>query len=222
MQGLPSPLRCLNRLSLYALCCSPLGPAETLGGIFLCSQLSPQQGCTIVAPHFERLIAPTPTESELRLRARRLRLAFDHVARPGLPLVGVGHSIGATMLLALAGAEIWMPSGRRLVFVSDPRPERLVLLTPAMAFFAAQGALDRIRTPILAWAGSKDLITPPSDVEALRQALASQAAVDVRVVEDAGHFSFMNEPPPHTVEPLREREAFLARLAEEVCQFVLG
>jgi len=71
------------------------------------------RGCTVVAPHFARLASPIPTEAELALRARRLQLALD-AAAPDLPAVGVGHSIGASTLLALAGAEMWTLSGRRV------------------------------------------------------------------------------------------------------------
>jgi hypothetical protein len=42
----------------------------------------------------------------------------------------------------------------------------------------------------------------------------------VRRIQGAGHFSFMNVPPPNTVEPLAEREQFLARLTSEICGFV--
>jgi pimeloyl-ACP methyl ester carboxylesterase len=179
-------------------------------------------GCTVVAPHFDRLIGPIPNDMDLRRRARRLKLALDYVARPGLPAAGVGHSIGATMLLTLVGAEIWMPQGHRLSVVSDPRLTKLALLTPATGFFQAPGALDGVQTPIVAWAGTKDVITPPLQTEFLKRALARNVSIDVRIVEDAGHFSFMNEPPPHTVDTLRDRDAFLSGLADDVCQFVLS
>lgn len=68
--------------------------------------------CTVVAPHFERLVSPTPTNSDLLLRARRLRLALNSVWRPGRPVAAVGHSIGATILLSLAGGQIWPGRGR--------------------------------------------------------------------------------------------------------------
>jgi hypothetical protein len=34
-------------------------------------------GCSVAAPHFERPVSLFPTESDLLLRARRLRLALD-------------------------------------------------------------------------------------------------------------------------------------------------
>ncbi len=179
-------------------------------------------GCIVVAPHFERLASPVPSEHDLSLRARRLRLALDAVAPRGASVVGVGHSIGATMLLALAGGRLWLRAGHALDIAPDERLERLALFAPATGFFQAPGALDALRTPIVAWAGTADSITPPTQAEALREVLAPRVPVDVRVVEDAGHFSFMHAPPPQTTEPLADREGFLTQLTADVCRFVRG
>ncbi len=177
-------------------------------------------GCTIAAPHFERLLSSVPTEHELLLRACRLRLALDCVTRPGIPAAGVGHSIGTTMLLALAGAQVWTRAGQRLSVARDNRLDRLALLAPATDFFRAPGALEGVNVPILACAGTMDEITPPAQAEFLKDAMGDKAPVEVHLVEGAGHFSFMNEPPPRTMEPLPDRDAFLARLADRVCCFV--
>jgi hypothetical protein len=53
----------------------------------------------------------------------------------------------------------------------------------------------------------------------LRAAIDPRVPVDVRVVDGAGHFSFMNTPPPNTTEPLTDRSDVLARLTREVCAF---
>ena len=177
-------------------------------------------GCSVAAPHFERLVSLIPTESDLLLRARRLRLALDYVMRPGHPVAGVGHSIGATMLLALAGAQAWTRAGQCVSITPDKRFDRLVLLAPATDFFRVPGALDGVRLPILAWAGTKDEITPPAQAEFLNNAIKAPATVEVHIVESAGHFTFMNDPPPHTTDPLPNRDAFLADLAGTVCRFV--
>ncbi len=179
------------------------------------------RGCTVVAPHFARLASPIPTDVELELRARRLHLALAAVA-PELPAAGVGHSIGAAMLLALAGAEMWTLSGRRVAVAPARRIERLVLLAPATGFFRAPGALEAVAAPILAWAGSEDAITPPAHAELLARALGGRIHVDVRIANGAGHFSFMNVPPPSTSEPLANRDAFLADVTTEICRFVAG
>jgi fermentation-respiration switch protein FrsA (DUF1100 family) len=176
----------------------------------------------VVAPHFERLTGPAPHDAELALRGRRLRLALDHLAGPDLPAAGVGHSIGATLLLALAGARAWTRAGQPVPVEPDPRLDRLALLAPATDFFRPPQALDAVRTPILAFTGTRDEITPPRQALLLQEALAGRAPVEVREVEGAGHFSFMNVPPRHAVEPLPDREAFLADLAEDVCRFVMS
>lgn len=179
-------------------------------------------GCTVVAPHFARLASPFPSQADLLLRARRLRLALDAVARPGLPAAGVGHSIGAAVLLALAGGQIWLRPDGPLSIAPDARIDRLALLAPATGFFRAPAALDAVRASILAWAGTSDAITPPRDAQFLATTLGARIPVTVRLIEGAGHFSFMDSPPPHTAEPLPDRDAFLAELRTDVIRFVTG
>jgi pimeloyl-ACP methyl ester carboxylesterase len=177
-------------------------------------------GCSVVAPHFGRLVASSPTGNDLLLRARRLRLALDQVMRPGLPVAGVGHSIGATMLLALGGAQAWTRAGQCLSIAPDTRLGRLALLAPATDFFRAPGALDGVRLPILAWAGTRDEITPPAQTEFLKDMIEPSSPVEIHIVEGAGHFTFMNSPPPGTADPFPDRDAFLADLAETICRFI--
>ena len=124
------------------------------------------------------------------------------------------------MLLALAGAQTWTRAGQCVSIASDKRFGRLVLLAPATDFFRVPGALDGVRLPILAWAGTKDEITPPAQAEFLNDAIKAPAPVEVHIVEGAGHFTFMNHPPPQTTDPLPNRDAFLADLAGTVCQFI--
>lgn len=179
-------------------------------------------GCTVIAPHFERLTSPVPSETELTLRARRLSLALDAFAPIGTTVMGVGHSIGATTLVALAGGQILLGPGRRINIASDERLTRLALLAPPTGFFQAQGALDSVRVPILAWVGSEDHITPPTQTEWLAHAMKKWQAVDVRTTAGAGHFSFMDLPPPQTTEPLQNKQAFLTEYSSEVCKFLLS
>ncbi len=173
-------------------------------------------GCSVVAPHFPFLTALMPMEQDLVPRARRLRLAIDSVAQPGLAVVGVGHSIGATMLLALAGAHVWPYMRPRLEIEPDARLARLALLAPAMDLFHPADALDRVHIPIAAWAGTRDEHTPPARLARLER---TRAPVKLHVCEGAGHFSFMDTPPPNTIEPLADREAFLRALSDAVAQF---
>lgn len=179
-------------------------------------------GCTVVAPHFERLASPVPREADLALRARRLSLALDAFIQPGATVTGVGHSIGAATLVALAGAQMWLGPGRRVNIAPDSRLTRLALLASPTGFFQAPGALDAVRVPILAWVGSEDSITPPAQTEWLAHAMRDWQTVDVRVTDGAGHFSFMDLLPPQTTEPLLNKQAFLREHSSEVCKFVVG
>jgi len=181
-----------------------------------------ESGCTVVAPHFERLTSRTPDEVDLTLRARRLSLALDAFVRPGTTTVGVGHSIGAATLVALAGAQMWVWPGRRVNITLDNRLTRLALLAPPTGFFQLPGALDAVGVPILAWVGSEDDITPAAQTQWLARALRDKQTVDVRVAAGAGHFSFMDLPPPQTTEPLLNKEAFLREYSSEVCRFLFG
>ena len=125
------------------------------------------------------------------------------------------------MLLALAGARAWMSASDQPLPISDRIAfKRLVLLAPATGFFQAPFALDDLHVPLLVFAGTHDTTTRVAQAEYLKQTLAERVPVDLRVCEGAGHFSFMNLPPPQTVEPLADREAFLARIRDEACEYL--
>jgi len=179
-----------------------------------------QSGCTVVAPHFQRLATPTPTEDELILRARRISLTLDTFAKSGSIVVGIGHSIGAATLIALAGGQMWLGPGRRVNISADTRLNRIALLAPPIGFFQAPGALDAVKASISTWVGTEDDITPPSQSEWLAQAMHDSQAVNIHVVDGAGHFSFMDQIPPHAVEPLNNKQSFLQELSDELCKFV--
>jgi len=181
-----------------------------------------ESGCTVVAPHFERLTSLFPGEADLTLRARRLSLALDAFVQPGAAVAGVGHSIGATTLVAMAGAQMWLVPGRCVNVAPDDRLTRLALLASPTGFFQLPGALDAVRVPMLAWVGSEDDITPVAQTEWLAHALRDRQTVDVRITSGAGHFSFMDLPPPQTTEPLPNKQAFLREYSSEVCKFVVG
>lgn len=180
-----------------------------------------ESGCAVVAPHFQRLASSQPTPAELELRVRRLQLALDAVAPGGQAVAGVGHSIGASALLALAGGEIWLGPENRLQLPVIDRLDRLVLLAPATGFFLGPGALDAVNTPILAWSGTDDVITPPAQCEMLVRALGDRALVEVRSTPGAGHFAFMHSPPPHVEKSPLDHQRFLAELSAQVTDFVL-
>lgn len=177
-----------------------------------------EKGHAIVAPHFAR-IGPAVDEAHLRLRARRLTQALEAFVPGERRAVGVGHSIGATTLLALSGAVPWLGPGRPVAIEPLARLSALALLAPTTGFFRAPGALDGVAVALYVHAGTADTITPPVHAELLRDGLAGRASVELRVTEGAGHFSFMHAPPPGTLEPLADRDGFLAALEREVVAF---
>jgi pimeloyl-ACP methyl ester carboxylesterase len=178
------------------------------------------RGALVVAPHFEMLESPVPTKAELMERGRRLALAMHRYGLPDLPIGGVGHSIGAVVLLMLAGAAAVTLAGDPVIFTAERSFDRLVLMTPPTDFFRSPGALAPITIPLQVWVGGKDRITPPAQAGFLKAALAGRAHVDVRLVEDAGHFTFMNELPPGVTDSHPARGAFLQSLGDEVSRFL--
>jgi len=181
-----------------------------------------ENSCTVIAPYFERLMSPSPNASDLVHRARRLQIAFDQIADPNLPVVGIGHSIGATLLLAMAGGEMWMRVGERLPIKHEKRLKKLVLFTPPTGFFLAPSSLSAIQIPLQAWAGTLDSITPQNQIEVLKNNLPTQVSFDLHIIEGAGHFSFMNTLPPQMNDSMENREDFLKSLAVDVCRFTLA
>ena len=179
-----------------------------------------QSGCTVVAPHCQRLVSLAPTEEELMLRSRRISLTLNAFAKSGLTVVGIGHSIGAAMLIALAGGQMWLGPDGRVNITADTRLNRIALLAPPTGFFQAPGALDDVKIPISTWVGSDDDITPPSQSEWLAQEMHESHTVDIHVVDGAGHFSYMDQMPPHVSEPLEDKQSFLQELSDELCTFV--
>ncbi|HEX7308988.1 alpha/beta hydrolase family protein [Lentzea sp.] len=173
-------------------------------------------GCEVVAPRFERLAPGEPSTADLLKRPEGLVEALEGTSGD---VTVVGHSIGGWAALCLAGATPWGRGRKPLDVPRSPRVSRLVLFAPAAGWFVGPRALDGVDVPVLAYAGTKDTVTPPLQVEVLRKA---PGPVEIRVVPGAGHFSFMNTLPPHVPEdPDFDRPAFLDRLAAETAEFIL-
>ncbi|AQA13131.1 alpha/beta hydrolase family protein [Streptomyces malaysiensis] len=176
--------------------------------------------CQVIAPCFERFVAREATTAELLARPAGLVEALHRWAPEDASVVVVGHSIGGWAGLCLAGATPWGRDGRLLDVPREPRVGRLVLYAPAAGWFAAPGALDAITAPMLVFAGELDTITPVEQAVRLKGA---SAQVDLRVVPGAGHFSFMNTPPPGMVETEGfDRAQFLTDFAQATLEFVIA
>jgi pimeloyl-ACP methyl ester carboxylesterase len=176
--------------------------------------------CRIIAPCFERFDGANVTTTQLLARPVGLVEALHREAAPDATVVAVGHSIGGWAALCLAGATPWGRDGVPLDVPREPRVSRLVLYTPAAGWFAAPGSLDAVTAPMLVYAGGRDTVTPVEQVAHLKSA---PAEVDLRIVPEAGHFSFMNTPPPGKVDDDEfDRDQFLVELAQTTLEFVIG
>lgn len=177
-------------------------------------------GCTMVAPHFTLEASPVFEKEELDTRIRRLELALDGFVDVGKPIIGIGHSIGAVALLILAGGKARTLSGHHVISGSKWKFDRLVLFAPPADFFRHPDALKSVEVQMHIRTGGKDTVTPPAQALALREVLAKQTQVEFCLDEDAGHFTYMDELPPHVVDPQPDRNAFLSAWAEDVAQFI--
>lgn len=179
-----------------------------------------EAGIKVIAPHFEPLTSPYPSQDELLLRAKRLLLAMDTFSHATANICGVGHSIGATILLAMSGAQMWLGPGQPLDIPAEARLKNLALLAPATGFFQAPGALDRLSLPITVRVGSEDTVTPVAQAQFLAQAAPQTLPIQLIVDQGAGHFSYMDNGPPRIPEPLQDKAAFLIRYSREVSHFL--
>jgi pimeloyl-ACP methyl ester carboxylesterase len=178
------------------------------------------RGCTVIAPHFDMIASSIPSQEELASRVRRLEVALAGCAVAGRPLAGVGHSLGTVVLLTLAGGVAQTFSGGLVMARSRLDFDRLALLAPPTDFFRRPGALASVRVPIRIWVGAKDSITPPAQARFLQEALEGQAPIDIRLDQEAGHFTYMDEMPPYASDSHPDRSKFLAALAEDLGRFV--
>jgi predicted dienelactone hydrolase len=148
------------------------------------------------------------------------------------PAVGViGHSLGGFTALAVAGGRPTASGSETadgqpapVPVTPDGRVRAVVLLAPATPWFREPGALDGVRVPVLMLTGSADEHT---DAWHAGLVVDGVADVDARVVEGAGHFSFLSPfppeligPPPSLDPPGFDRVAFSGRMAREVAAFL--
>ena len=179
-----------------------------------------QKGCTIIAPHFEMMTSLTPTKKELDARIEILEIILRLYSHVHKSIVGIGHSIGGTLLIALAGGKALTNSGQHTAPNSIWKFERLALLAPPVDFFLHPGALQLVDTQIYMRTGGKDTVTPPSKALLLKHSFKKQGQIDFLLDEEAGHFSYMDELPPQTEDSQPNREVFLANLAMDIAQYI--
>ncbi len=183
------------------------------------------------------------TPQNLVARPRHLQLALDtllHDAHLGPALYPeavalIGHSMGGYAGLAAAGGQpaavgpAGAPGPAIPVPAADARVRALVLLAPALPWYAAPGSLRGVRVPLLVLAAEKDEYLPPAHSEQIMRGVPATTPLTLRVVPNAGHFSFLTPFPPQRVRPDFppsqdppgfDRPQFQAELAREVASFL--
>ena len=146
----------------------------------------------------------------------------------------VGHSLGGYTALAVAGGRPTAfgretPDGRPapVPVTPDDRVRAVVLLAPATPWFREPGSLADVRVPVLLFTGSEDEHTGAWHAGLVVDGVADPATVEARVVEGAGHFSFLSPfppelagPPPSVDPPGFDRDAFSERMVRDVAAFL--
>ncbi|QXV66878.1 alpha/beta hydrolase [Mucilaginibacter sp. 21P] len=180
------------------------------------------QGCTVIAPHFDLIPGHTPTKEQLDSRIRKLEIVLTKYLTPAaIPIIGIGHSIGATLLLALAGVKAMTFSGDLVETNFKSQFNGLVLLAPAVDFYLHPGALNTLNTGVYLRTGAKDTVTPPERTILFKNMLEEKHEVRFILDENAGHFSYMDQLPPNVEDIQPEREIFLSALASDVTEYIV-
>jgi predicted dienelactone hydrolase len=177
------------------------------------------------------------TYENLVNRPRHVGLTLDAVssdgrlgphARPDNAAI-IGHSMGGYTALALAGGKPWSREGQKVEVVPDPRVRALVLLAPGTPWYIPEGSLSDVTLPILMLTAEHDPYTPRWQAELVLDRVPDRSQVTWRIVENAGHFSFLSPFPPHmrnasflpSTDPEGfDREKFHERLPVEVLEFL--
>jgi predicted dienelactone hydrolase len=137
------------------------------------------------------------SQENLILRPKHLSLTIDkllasdyfgkHIDASRIAIYG--HSMGGYAALALSGGTPRNMDGSLIETVKDTRIGALVLAAPASGWFYR--GLENVDIPILLLAGEHDLITPKSVTDIIPNFVPDKNKVEYRIIENAGHFSFL-------------------------------
>ncbi|MDJ1504915.1 alpha/beta hydrolase family protein [Xanthocytophaga agilis] len=139
----------------------------------------------------------------------------------------IGHSMGGYTALAVAGGVPRTLEGERVDVTSNPRIKAIVLLAPGAGWF--KDSLSKVTIPILMFMAEHDPVTPAWNAEVVLASVPDSSQVIHKVVENAGHFSFLSPFPetmrrpdfrPSTDPPGFDREAFHKELPVVVLTFL--
>ncbi|WP_019615193.1 alpha/beta hydrolase family protein [Psychromonas ossibalaenae] len=172
----------------------------------------------------------------LTLRTRHIRLVTDTLlCDPELmecidsrQIFMIGHSMGGSTALAVAGAVPWSIERKQVEVVNDQRVKALVLFAPAAAWFQQPDSFNHVNLPILFFSAEHDTLTPYWQADLIKQNVKNPALITLKTVENAGHLSFL-APFPESMRnkyfsPSQDpdgfdREAFHEKLKTEVLNY---
>lgn len=183
-----------------------------------------EAGCWVIAPTFEFIPSMVPSHLDLHSRAQLMESVLNSATgSSALPLVGLGHSIGAVILLAMAGGTAHTLNDGPFTFASNHQFRQIALLAPVAEFFtypysSQSVALDEINADFRIWVGGKDGITPPAQMNVLTQKYPDRNRTIID--PDADHFTFMDNRPPNAHLDTHPRPAaYREALAGQIVSF---
>jgi predicted dienelactone hydrolase len=107
----------------------------------------------------------------------------------------------------------------------------LILMAPATGWYMPEDALRNMKTPVLMLVAEHDPFTPRWQGELVLDRVPDRSQITYRVIENAGHFSFLSPFPPAmrnagftpSVDPEGfDRETFHEKLNAELLDFFDG
>jgi predicted dienelactone hydrolase len=144
-------------------------------------------------------------------------------------VAAIGHSIGGTAVLAMAGGVPWSRDRLPIAVKHDTRLCAAVLLAPATEWYQAPDSLSGVQIPLLIYAGRLDTMTPVWQAELVVRAMEASKPATLVLVEGAGHYAFLSPFPaamqtpafvPAQDPPGFDREQFHRRMAPEIAEFL--
>lgn len=120
----------------------------------------------------------------------------------------IGHSTGGCTALSMAGGiptslpnESLDGKPKEIIVACKRKISSLVLLAPGMVWFQAEKALSGVDIPILMIMAEKDQFIQSSQAQTLLDGVADRSKVTYKIVENAGHFSFLSPFPEFMITP---------------------
>lgn len=151
----------------------------------------------------------------------------NHIAQTKIAVAG--HSFGGYTALALAGGIPWTQAGQKVEVPHDQRVKALVLMAPAAGWFIPEQSLSKVNVPILLLSAEHDHFTPRWNAEVILKGVPDPSQVTFRLIQGAGHFSFLSPFPPAMNSPQFlpstdpegfERSVFHQQLPMEILHFL--